>query len=148
MSRVTGRWPLQVFGGLAFPGRLDTCRGCGEFEISVVQTLCVCVGLASLREDVRTHGKLPPPSNVSAFLLGLFREGPPVDQRALHVEFVGRALGFACGPMAANGTNVDDHVDSELTSVTSVDALFRIESEQAACANNDAPMGAADLDEL
>ena len=93
---MTGCCPLPVFGSMVAPQRIASCQG--ALDSSVVHTLCYCTSLANLREDVRVRGRLPPPASQSAFLLGLFRDGAPAEVRALHIEFVGRALGFAAGP--------------------------------------------------
>ena len=83
---------------------------------------------------------------IAAFLLGLFRECPPPELRALHIEFVGRALGFACGPLFSGAASVDVDLESELTSATSVDALLRLEAERALCAT-DVPVLSAAVDD-
>ena len=144
VCRMTGCWPLPVFGGMEAPPRLAMCRGCGDGEISVVHILCISPALASLREGVRGRGRLPLPSAQSAFLLGLFREGPAPATRALHIEYVGRALGFACGPDA----RVDASLESELTSLTSADTLLRLEAERVACASPATVLGGTVVDEL
>ena len=127
------------------PQRIASCRGCSALDISVVHTLCYCTFPANLREDVRVCGRLTPPASQSAFLVGLFRDGAPAEVRALHIEFVGRALGVAAGPgyVAA----VDAELEVELTSAISADALLRLEQKRAACANPDTAVGEDGNDE-
>ena len=43
---------------------------------------------------------------------------------------------------------MDENLEAELTSMTSVDALLRLEAERAACESSGAQMSAADLEEL
>ena len=125
---MTSRWPLPIFGYGELPEVLDTCRGCGASCISVVHALCSCVALAGLRDDFRIRGKLPSPLCESLFVMELFKERPSAEIRSAHIEFVGRALGFACLPLELRG--VDEDIQGELTSAATLDASLRLEAER------------------
>jgi hypothetical protein len=49
VTRMTGRWPLLVYGGLELPVVLDACPSCGATEATVVHALCSCPATSQMR---------------------------------------------------------------------------------------------------
>ena len=113
---------------------LDTCPHCGIGQASVVHALCVCPNVVGFSCRAQERGRLPSPSNMNGFLLGLFRTGESAEERAAHIEFVGKVIGRGCSPAQLDVDAVGDEPENDLVSAASFDAWLRLEFERAGVA--------------
>ena len=70
--RITGTWPLCVFGGDGLPFAIPQCSGCGACSVGVVHALCVCPGTLVHFHWLRQHVVVPDRLEVPQFLKSLF----------------------------------------------------------------------------
>ena len=92
LVRMSGCWPLPLWGHTALPVTLCTCIHCGTREVDIRHALCNCPGTDVLRQDLLSKVKMPPVSNEAAFLLCLFRDGSNLVERLAYVQFVGAVI--------------------------------------------------------
>ena len=64
LVRMSGKWPLPVYGGDELPLVLGVCPACGEKNVTVTHTLCDCAGVEVARRSL--HAAVSCPSERSA----------------------------------------------------------------------------------
>ena len=109
LVRITGAWPLPLFGAAKFADTLPACPGCGSPDVTITHVLCVCSGAAQDRGHFLVRAMPPSRCDGPVLLRALFGQAPLPGQRALHIQYVGTVLG-KCMIAAIGGHS--DHEDA------------------------------------
>ena len=130
--RISGRWPATLFGGAELPRTLETCKICGQEDISIIHPLQECPGTRPLL--LKLQSDLQCPLNVTtctqSLVMSLFGQHVTREALALCVAFVGRVV---CGCLAPPehldelSTDMADNSEvsaSRLASLHALDTLF------------------------
>ena len=101
LVRVTGRWPLVVWGMPDMPDVLPACAGCDASQVSVLHALCECPAGAGFFNELHTVVG-PISRSAGAALFGLlFGPCPPPGSRGPAIAFVGRVISSAAASALA-----------------------------------------------
>ena len=100
--RISGRWPLTVFGGVDNPHVLPTCMCCGQVDVDVLHPLCDCSGCAHEVERFREAHLLPGQPSLDALVRAAFAMSSHLDL-TVKVALVGKLVSSAC----ASGVDAD-----------------------------------------
>ena len=106
MARLSGRWPLAVFGAGTLPRNLDCCPLCSASQADICHLLLVCPGTTAAREDWSSTA-LPGGTSVSHLTWERFRwelfsfpsASDTLHMVAAHIKFVGSACEAAAKAM-------------------------------------------------
>ena len=95
LVRVTGRWPLPIFGLVGLPAQ-HRCVACAIEQATVVHVLCHCPATASLYQQL-TDGLDSTPQRSEATRVLAYVFGTPQDQESWcsAQRFVGEAFAVA-----------------------------------------------------
>ena len=127
--RMSGCWPMPIAGRTEMPEYLESCPYCGKLEATVAHVLVECVGINTLRGELRRKTTMPSASCNNLFLRELFRSGVPAEFRMHHIGFVGRALLPALLPHQSSSDAEALEEGAQIASAASVDAFLRYVQE-------------------
>ena len=96
VTRMSGAWPLPVFGGRELPYAVPSCPWCGALQASVRHALVECPGTVDAFNALRQSAAVPPREAPDFFLRCIFAEGAAVVDRAAHLTYVGSIVRPAC----------------------------------------------------
>ena len=94
--RMSGAWPLPVFGGQELPFAVPSCPWCGALQALVRHALVECPGTADAYSTLSRSAAVPPREAPDFFLRCIFAEGAVVGDRAAHLAYVGSIVRPAC----------------------------------------------------
>jgi len=92
LMRLTGAWPSALYGEEAFPLTIDSCKLCGEPDISILHPLVICRANASLFLHASGLLPMPPREHGCTFIRFLFTDKPCMEHMATLCALVSKAV--------------------------------------------------------
>ena len=133
LVRMSGCWPLPVFGGDSLPPVLDACSVCGELQMSVAHVFRDCIAVAGAWRRLCHAAAVPPPTvSRNQFIFELFRDDANLVTRVAHIDFVATAVGPAVRhlELGAEITEYSDLLADGSPFDITADSLRRLERER------------------
>jgi hypothetical protein len=134
LVRMSGCWPLPIYGGESLPEYVDSCLMCGTSQVSVGHMLCDCVMVAGDRSHLcGVAGIALPCVSKRQFVLELFKDDATPHARSAHIRFVAAAVGPAVRFLVLGAAGPGDDAPKEDCSSPSLsqDVLCRLEKERS-----------------
>ena len=116
LTRITGEWPLTVYGHMTSSKTISICYSCGVQDGDITHPICHCPTTKGAYEDLTVFPSCPPRAVWPNNLLFLFGEHNSAEERLSCIRYVGNSIhltfhGRESKPNLSEAPAGDDRLD-------------------------------------
>ena len=93
--RISGMWPLTVFGERVLPAIIPVCRACGAAQVTVAHAFADCPAAPIDFLLLLSEEEMPARECTAGFFQALLRFGASVNELGPRIRFVGTVIQLA-----------------------------------------------------
>ena len=95
LIRITGNWPLTVYGHMSSSKTISLCNACGTQDINILHPICQCPATKDAYDGLTAFPSCPPRALWPEILLFLFGEHSSTEEQVSCIRYVGTSTHLA-----------------------------------------------------